>query len=275
MLSYQHAYHAGNHVDVLKHTLWAQLITYLKQKPTPIHVYETHAGRGLYPVETPEMQKLQEYKTGVTKLKWREGSTTNPYIQTLADLNPTGHLGTIPGSPAVAAHIMAPEDHLYLADAHPQEFEHLRTSLHRPNLHLHMSDGHILIPKLVRQGQRNAVLIDPSYEIKTEYAQVVETVKAILTAAPQAPILVWYPLLAGRPHAPLVKGLKDLAVSASKQYEFTWSEPKDIGLHGTGNILLNTPYGLDATLEDSLRAIAPLLKNPKADLAIRTLTPRK
>ncbi|MFM7227703.1 MAG: 23S rRNA (adenine(2030)-N(6))-methyltransferase RlmJ, partial [Betaproteobacteria bacterium] len=35
MFSYRHGFHAGNHADVLKHTVLIQLLAYLNQKPTP------------------------------------------------------------------------------------------------------------------------------------------------------------------------------------------------------------------------------------------------
>ena len=61
MLSYQHAYHAGNFADVLKHIVLCNVIDYMKQKEKPFYFHDTHAGRGLYTLSMVEMQKLREY----------------------------------------------------------------------------------------------------------------------------------------------------------------------------------------------------------------------
>ncbi|MBI1308445.1 MAG: 23S rRNA (adenine(2030)-N(6))-methyltransferase RlmJ [Proteobacteria bacterium] len=279
MLSYQHAYHAGSAADVLKHTLWAHLITQLTQKPAALHVYETHAGRGLYPLHGQEVQKLKEFQTGLARVYNPAIPQTlpaeNPYLLTVAAHNGHGPLSLIPGSPGVAAHLLREQDHLYLAEAHPGEFEHLKTGIHRANLHLHLADGHGTIPKFIRRGQRTLVLIDPSYEVKTEYEQTVETVHTILAINPQATIMVWYPLLPTKPHRMLVEGLKQLAVSATWLAEFAWRIPNPPGAHGTGNIILNMPYGLEKSATVSLKTVAPQLANPTSKLTTVFLNPRR
>lgn len=277
MLSYQHAYHAGNITDVLKHTIWSHILTHLLQKPNPVHVYETHAGRGLYPVDSAEMKKLEEYHYGLGKLTWSLDEP-NPYLQTVAFYNPTGTLVQIPGSPAIAARLLRPEDHLYLAEAHAGEFEYLKSNIRRPNLHLHLSDGHGLMPRFIRSGNRTAVLIDPSYEIKNEYQQTVTTVSDILAANPQATVMIWYPLLAPGHHKTLITGLAHLKIPATWRMEYTWEEPqpgnKGWGMYGTGNIVLNMPYKLENTVEPMLKHLVPKFEDGKGRLLTHFLVAR-
>lgn len=277
MLSYQHAYHAGNITDVLKHTIWSYILTHFLQKPNHVHVYETHAGRGLYPTNSPEMKRLEEYHYGLGKLSWNRDEA-NPYLKAISHFNPNGVLEQIPGSPALAAHLLREEDHLYLAEAHAGEFEHLKTNIHKPNLHLYLSDGHGLMPRFIRPGNRTAVLIDPSYEIKSEYQQTVHTVSEILALNHQATVMVWYPLLAPGYHKTLITGLAHLKVSATWRMEYTWEDPvkdsKGWGMYGTGNIVLNMPYKLENTVEFALKNLAPKFEEGKGKLLTHFLTAR-
>lgn len=278
MLSYQHAYHAGGPADVTKHTLWAELIAALTNKPKPLYVYETHAGRGLYPVAGPETSKTPEYQSALARIFPAHSNTL--YLKATAALNPPGTLQTIPGSPAVANHLLRPDtDHLHLAEAHPSEFAYLEANLGgRKHIHLHAEDGHRHIPALIRSGQRTLVLIDPSYEVKAEYLQTVETVKAILAKNPQATIMVWYPMLPAKLHQQLIDGLKALQVSATWLGQSVWNKVEMPGMYGSGQVILNMPYQASGKLEDKLaahlRKLSPALKQTRADVTTTLLVPR-
>ncbi len=283
MLSYQHAYHAGGPADVVKHTLWAAILTQLVKKESPLHVFETHSGRGLYPTSAPETQKTPEYLTGVARIPM---ANTTPYMDAVRTLNTVdarlmAQLEVIPGSPAVAKHVLRDVDHLHLAEAHPLELEHLRTNFphalrRERNIHIHEGDGHKLIPTLIRPGNRNAVLIDPSYEIKTEYQQVVETVRDIITRAPNTTVMVWYPLLNPKKNSQLlIDRLKSLNVSATFLTHYGWNKPDADGMHGTGQIILGLPYKIERDLTETLKSLAPQLKQKAADLTTTMLIPRR
>ncbi|NBV54295.1 MAG: 23S rRNA (adenine(2030)-N(6))-methyltransferase RlmJ [Proteobacteria bacterium] len=280
MLSYQHAYHAGNLADVAKHTLWALLLQHATQKPTPLYVYETHAARGLYPVNTPEMQKITEYQSGLAQLfpkyQTEPNFNSNPYLATVQHLNPTGQLAFIPGSPVIAAHLLREADHLHLAEKHPQEFAHLKQSLHRPNLHLHAADGPTTIPKHIRQGQRTLALIDPSYELKTEYESTAQAAAAIFHANRHAVVMIWYPLLVNQNRLILTRALKSLNVQATWLAEWRWQKPKQQGMHGSGQVILNLPYQLENTLTQALQTLTQQLKIKEPhNLTTKFLTPRR
>ena len=279
MLSYQHAYHAGGPADVVKHSLWAAVLGKLIGKDAPLSIYETHAGRGQYPTSAPETQKTPEYRTGLARLM--SVQSPSAYLDVTKSLNPDGNLAIIPGSPAVAAHLMRDIDHLHLVEAHPLELEHLRLSYphavrREGNIHIHEGDGHRLIPTLVRPGTRTVVLIDPSYEIKAEYLQVVETVKAILEKTPAATIMVWYPLLTPKKNSQtLIEGLKALNVSATWLAHYSWNKPDAAGMFGTGQVILNLPFKIETDLTASLKILAPQLKQQVADLTTTMLVPRR
>jgi 23S rRNA (adenine2030-N6)-methyltransferase len=278
MLSYQHAYHAGNPADVLKHVLWAEVLAALTHKPKPLNVYETHAGRGLYPLAEAEMQKGQEWQQGLGALPL--ATLGGAYGQAVRALNPEG-LKLIPGSPAVAAHALRAEDHLQLCELHPAE----RAKLHswargKANVHCHDVDGWLQIPALVKSGQRDVVLLDPSYERLEEYAQVLATTQKILTKNPAACVVVWVPILAvGKAkgqHQGLIDGLKALGVQATYLAQWRWAERfKGFALQGTALMVLNLPYGLEQTLPTMLESYAQRLKLPRSSQTYTLVVARK
>ena len=94
MLSYRHAFHAGNHADVLKHLALVQMLDYLTQKPAPLYVIDTHAGAGRYRLDAREAQKLGEYRAGIERI-WGKNGEDAPkavaaYLAAVRDMNPSG-----------------------------------------------------------------------------------------------------------------------------------------------------------------------------------------
>lgn len=68
MLSYIHAYHAGNHADILKHLTLSLILEHLCKKEKPFTVIDTHAGSGLYYLDDSRALKTEEAKSGITRL---------------------------------------------------------------------------------------------------------------------------------------------------------------------------------------------------------------
>jgi 23S rRNA (adenine2030-N6)-methyltransferase len=287
MLSYQHAYHAGNAADVLKHSVWAAVLQTLLNKDKPLQILETHAGRGVYPVTVAETARGAEYKTGLASLNWHT-STGNPYSNTVKKLNQDGVLQVIPGSPAVAQNLLreSPDwvDHLHLCEAHPTEANYLeawRRSLttHWQHVHIHQADGHQHVPALVKAGLRTAVLIDPSYEVKTEYEQTVATVSTLLQRNPHAVVVVWYPLLSGGGgkglHQKLIDGLKALNIQATHLSQWQWAKREQSGMYGSGQVVLNLPFGLEKSLPTTVQELAKQLKISARSTTLTWLVPRR
>lgn len=278
MLSYQHAYHAGNPADIIKHVLWAEVLAALVKKPKPLYIYETHAGRGVYPLVEAEMQKGQEWQQGLGALSL--ATLGGAYGQAVRALNPDG-LKTIPGSPALAAQALRAEDKLHLCELHPTE----RAKLHswardKANVHCHDVDGWVQVPALVKAGQREVVLLDPSFERLEEYAQVLTTTQKILAKNPAASVVVWVPILgAGKAkgqHQGLIDGLKDLAVQATYLAQWRWVERfKGFALQGTAMVALNLPYGLEQSLPTMLESYAQRLKLPRSTQTYTLMVARK
>ncbi len=260
MLSYQHAYHAGHAADIAKHAILAMVLEHFLKKPTPLTYFDTHAGRGMYVLDTPEAQKTMPHATGLIPLL--EAEATFPagmerYLTMLRTLNLQGAVA-YPGSPAVARGLLRDADPLVLAELHPGERTHLKNwASDHANIHILPEDGHAAISARVRSGQRAVVLIDPSYEQKEEYAKVVETCAKILNRWQQACIIVWYPMLAAGRHEPMVRGLKGLNRNGTYKAELTWDTPS--GMYGSGQVVINLPYGLDDQIQQAFDTLARVL----------------
>ena len=175
MLSYQHIYHAGNFADVQKHALLVALLRHLQIKPGKLNFIDTHSGRGLYDLGSTEAQKTGEASNGIIPLWPKRADITTPvmrdYLAAVARHNP-GDLTVYPGTAKLVDDHLRPADKLTCAEMHPGEFEHLTHAL-SSRTEIIKADGFEVAAKhLPAATERGAVLIDPSYEIKTEYADV-------------------------------------------------------------------------------------------------------
>lgn len=245
MLSYQHAYHAGNAADLHKHAVLAGLLAQLTAKPRGITYLETHAGRGLYDLAAPEAKKTGEAEQGIGRIA---PDPEGPYGRALAVVRARHGATAYPGSPLIARHLLRPQDRMILMELHPAEHAALRRALppadaEGPAVAIHRRDGWegvlALTPPRPRRG---LVLVDPSWEVKEEYERAVTVLLRLLARWPEAVILVWYPLLAARRHERLVAGLASLP---HLRDEVTIIGRKD-GMTGSGLLLLNAPHGSEA-----------------------------
>ncbi len=237
MLSYQHAYHAGNQADLQKHDALARLIAALTRKDRGITYMETHAGRGLYDLGSPEAAKTGEAAEGILKADLPPG----PYAEALAAVRAAHGTQAYPGSPLIAATLLRPQDRLHLMELHPAEHTALKRAVRGANVAVHKRDGYegvlALSPPTPRKG---LVLIDPSYEVKSEYDDVPVFVRKLLAKWPEASVLVWYPILPDDRHQRLLAGLKPLPFDRA---EVRFPPVKGKGMEGSGLIGLNLPFG--------------------------------
>lgn len=267
MLSYQHAYHAGNFADVHKHLTLYAVADYLLRKKTAITYVDTHAGRGLYPLDGVESQRLQEYREGIWPL-WQERiAFIDPLLSAwkaaLASAQPdTTTLTHYPGSPWWLNRVLRDQDQLRLFELHPGEHKQLNTQGLAPQTQRVFGDGLAgLTAMLPAVTPRLCVLIDPSYERKVEYQEVAETVAYTLEKARHGVLLIWYPLLPAGHHYTLLSSLKESGIRNIWRSELLLREPteKTHGMFGSGMLVINPPWGLDQRLAAAMAEITPLL----------------
>lgn len=211
MFSYRHSFHAGNHADVLKHSALVVVLRYLAAaKDTPLLLADTHAGTGLYRLDRADAQTSGEALEGVLPL-WQqygpgaEGQASAPealaaYLHVLAERNASGELRKYPGSPFIAAALMRPQDQLRLFELHPTDSRLLDKNVaglsNATQIEVVRNNGFTGLKALLPPASRRAlVLIDPSYELKTDYAQVVACLQDAMQRFATGCYIVWYPVI--------------------------------------------------------------------------------
>jgi 23S rRNA (adenine2030-N6)-methyltransferase len=253
MLSYKHAYHAGNTADLHKHVVLAELLARLTVKPRPVSYLETHAGRGLYFLDAPEALKTGEAAAGIARAA---PDPTSPFGRALAATRSRHGAAAYPGSPLIARTLLRPDDRLALMELHPAEHAALRAALAGPGVAIHRRDGFegvlALAPPTPRRG---LVLVDPSYEVKSDYAAAAAFARRLIARWPQAVLMIWYPLLPAGRHAALRDGLAPLSPLID---EVAFSGATT-GMTGSGIALVNVPHGARAAFTAAHAAGAGLL----------------
>jgi 23S rRNA (adenine2030-N6)-methyltransferase len=252
MFSYRHAFHAGNHADVLKHTVLIAVLRHMTQKDTALNVFDTHAGAGLYRLDGDYAQTSGEAADGFLRLisdeihpvtlkekehiaaikiaAFASKQTTLPaalqdYVDVVASFNKgTSHM-VYPGSPFIIQHLLQgrARDRLKLFELHPTDAKTLRANIAQLNagrlITVHQEDGFEGLKKfLPPPSRRSLVLCDPSYELKTDYGRVMTTMSDAMNRFTTGTYMVWYPIIP-RPEAhDLPKKLKALAQRAGRPW---------------------------------------------------------
>jgi len=242
MLSYQHSYHAGNLADVHKHGLLAWMLAYLTRKDKPFTYLETHAGRALYDLESLEALKTGEAAQGIERAANWFGPD-HPYAQVLDKTRKAHGAQAYPGSPLIAALLKRPGDAAILAELHPGEAKALRQAM--PGTKVHLQDGfamaHSRLPPTPRRG---LLLVDPSYEIKADFAAIPDHLGKWMRAWNVGIIVIWYPILTSGAHAPMCAALMRKAPDALRhEVRFAPAKPGH-GMIGSGLFVVNPPFGL-------------------------------
>ena len=283
MLSYQHAFHAGNHADVIKHLCWIGVINSLKKKEKPFTLFDTHAGAGTYDLTDAMSSKNKEYETGISRLTRQNSKSQDTNIQALPRLlsdylslcNPFLAQQQYPGSPAISARAKREHDGLHLMELHPAEFDKLEINVARlrvENCHVHKRDGYEGLRALTPpKPNRGAILIDPPYERTNEYNDVVKGIEQVFKRWQQAQIVVWYPLLSARAGAKhgaseaMCEKLAALGKPCFKAEICVEENTADAGMYGSGVFVLNPPWQLDSQLDEALQSAAEKLGEGEKD----------
>jgi 23S rRNA (adenine2030-N6)-methyltransferase len=262
MFSYRHGFHAGNHADVLKHTVLVQLLTHLLQKDAPFWVIDTHAGGGMYDLLSSYATKSGEAESGIHKVWAHRNKQSLPAaLKALTDQIKICNTGEVlrwyPGSPQLAAQMLRPGDHLRLYELHPTESRALLSHFAdvKRGVSIQIADGFAgLKGCLPPPPKRGLVHIDPPYEMKEDYRRVLNTLKESLTRFPTGTYAIWYPQVARREADLLPEQLKKLApgkwLHVSLRVKATARD--GLGLHGSGMFVVNPPWTLYDALADAL-----------------------
>lgn len=282
MFSYRHAFHAGNHADVLKHTVLIAMLHHLTQKEAALTVLDTHAGAGLYRLDSEFTETSGEAADGIQRLlKPTEGVTLAPalqdYLDLVASFNSKGNWRVYPGSPFIIQRLLRGHDKLKLFELHPTDTKTLMANVAQLEADRQVAvlreDGFEGIRKFLPPPARRAlVLCDPSYELKNDYARAVAMATEALKRFPTGTYAIWYPIIP-RPEAhDLPRKLKTLVTKAGKSWLHATltvkssklttdvqGEEKRPGLPASGMFIINPPHTLKPALQAALPQMVTLL----------------
>jgi 23S rRNA (adenine2030-N6)-methyltransferase len=301
MFSYRHAFHAGNHADVLKHLTLVAMLKYLTDKDAALTVIDTHAGAGLYRLDGDMARTSAEATQGVQKLLPGQFLKPNQppahikpaqdaieivapalqnYLDTLASFNSNATGARVyPGSPLIMHRLLRPEaDKLKLFELHPTDYRSLSGHIKQLDagrmVTVDCANGFEKLKTLLPPPNKRAlVLMDPSYEMKSDYAQVSACIQEALLRFPTGCYAIWYPIIP-RPEAhSLPKKLKTMATQAKKPFlnvtlNIGQEPPKHapgekpsklVGLRASGMFIINPPHTLKASLQEALPQVVTAL----------------
>ena len=257
MLSYRHAFHAGNHADVLKHIVEVQLLRHLIQKDKPFWYIDTHAGAGCYALRGDYAAQNAEYENGIARL-WLRDDLPAPmaeYISLVKRFNPEGRLEQYPGSPLIALEFMREQDRMWLFELHPTDSEilHENFSRYAAQSKIRAADGFLALKALLPpQPRRALVLIDPPYEDKQDYRRVPEMLREGLKRFASGVYAVWYPQLQRPESKQFPEQMKKIPVKSWLHVSLNVRAPgaDGFGMHGSGMFVLNPPWMLHGVLQE-------------------------
>ena len=271
MLSYRHAFHAGNHADVLKHIVLVHLLGYLTQKDKPLWFVDTHAGAAAYALDEGYATKNTEYESGIARL-WARADlppAVADYLAQVRAFNPGGALRRYPGSPQLALQLLRKQDRLRLFELHSTESRLLQQYFRddAPRAIVQAGDGFDGLQAVLPPPSRRAlVLIDPSYEDKGDYRRVLATLRDAQKRFKPGGYAVWYPQVQRRESRQFPEQLKQLQEKDWLHVTLTVKQPAagGLGLHGSGMLILNPPWLLPKALDLAMPYLARVLAQDAA-----------
>ena len=270
-MNYRHAFHAGNHADVLKHVVLLAICDALTVKPAPCFALDTHAGAGLYSLLDEQAQRTGEADGGIGRLL--DAPARSPavarYLDAVAACRAAHGEVTYPGSPWLARQCLRDSDRLRLFELHSSDARLLRENFRTAGRQVNITEGDGLagLKALLPPPPRRAlVLIDPSYETSNDYSAVIKTLQDALTRFATGTYALWYPLLPKREARELPERLKRLG--RDSRHKFNWlnaslevraPDRQGFGMYGSGMFIINPPWTLEKTLHATLPVLTRLL----------------
>lgn len=263
-MNYRHSYHAGGACDVVKHTLLIGVLNAFRHKNKPFGVIDTHAGAGLYYLESIESSKTCEYEQGIKQL-WKV-NPTHPmlqiYLKTIQSFNYDGYLKYYPGSPLIIERFLNESDRLICSELHPEDGKILKeTFKHQKHVSIHLQDGYSALKAFLPFPQKRGIIfMDPPFEEKSDFDRMIKSLKEGLKKAPQGVFMFWYPLKNIDQQDVFYKQLIEMNLPNVVKTEFYFYKTLEGGrLNGTGMVIVNLPWGLEEDIRNVLAELNTVL----------------
>ncbi|MEJ2361152.1 MAG: 23S rRNA (adenine(2030)-N(6))-methyltransferase RlmJ [Gammaproteobacteria bacterium] len=271
MLNYRHSNHAGNFADVVKHVILVALLQTVTRKTIPCYFHDSHAGRGIYDLDTADACRDREFESGIGRL-WQQMHAPPAVMQYLEIVRQCNRglpaLRYYPGSPVIAQAMLRVQDRLLLTELQPREHNELiRQFRADTRFQIHAYDAYAgLEAFLPPPEKRGLVLIDPAYEDKAEYEQVLSGLIAAHARWREGMYAIWYPLVSRELQARFLKDCIASGIRKQLHVEFriaSFASPCQFV--GCGLVLVNPPWRLETTIDTCLQWLrAPLQQAEQA-----------
>ncbi|QJP07380.1 23S rRNA (adenine(2030)-N(6))-methyltransferase RlmJ [Pseudomonas multiresinivorans] len=264
-MNYRHAYHAGNHADVLKHIVLARIFALMARKDTPFAYLDSHSGIGLYDLLGDEASRTGEWESGIGRLWERDDlpELLQDYLEVVRALNPDGGLEFYPGSPELARRLTRPQDRVMLNELHPEDGRLLKANMAgERRISVHQGDGWLL-PRafLPVSEKRGVLLIDPPFEQPDDLERCVTALDEAIGRMRQTVVAIWYPIKDRRQLKRFYQRLEKSSAPKMLRVELCvhLADTAD-RLNGSGLVIANPPWPLD----EELRGLLPWLADTLA-----------
>lgn len=259
-MNYRHAYHAGNHADVLKHIVLARIFALMARKDTPFAYLDSHSGVGLYDLLGDEASRTGEWESGIGRLWEREDlpELTQDYLDAVRALNPDGGLEYYPGSPELARRLTRPQDRVLLNELHPEDGRLLKANMAgERRISVHQGDGWLLPRAFLPVAEKRGVLlIDPPFEQPDDLERCVNALDEAIGRMRQTVVAIWYPIKDRRQLKRFYQRLEKSSAPKLLRVELcVHSADTPDRLTGSGLVIASPPW----PLEDELRSLLPWL----------------
>lgn len=247
LLSYRHSFHAGNFADVLKHIVLVEILEHLNQKDKPFDYIDTHSGAGLYDLYSETAVKLGEHQGGISKLKTDKWPELKRYFDAIDSCNNDGKLRFYPGSPLIATQYLRQKDKAWLYELHPKDYQLLKqnTARHRQVIATNEDSLSNVLGLLPPASRRGVMLVDPSYEIKSDYEDVFKLIKQAHSKFATGTYALWYPVVDRQRINKLERRFITSGIKNIQRFELGL-EPDSVerGMTSSGMIVINPPWKL-------------------------------
>jgi 23S rRNA (adenine2030-N6)-methyltransferase len=276
LLSYRHAFHAGNFADVLKHSTLTLVLEYFTEKQKGFSYIDSHSGAGMYQLSDKHAQKTGEYKDGIAKIIDRNNMPPAllPYIELVKNINQQEALNLYPGSPGIAKDILRRQDAAHLFELHPADTELLTDFCQRwRKAQVNQSDGYKgVLGQLPPPTRRGVVLIDPPYELKEDYVKAVNTIISGYKKFSTGCYILWYPVVHRHYIDTMETQFKQSQVRNLLKVEYQQqNDTEEYGMTGTGLFIVNPPWKLNNQLNEVLPFIKQFMGESQSSYSINQL----
>ncbi len=262
-MNYRHAFHAGNHCDVLKHAALALMLERLMAKDKPFMVLDTHAGRGLYDLDSEAAGRSGEHVAGIARIYGDAAAPAGlgPYFEAVRRQNPFGGLRWYPGSPAIVRDALRAGDSAKFCDLHPEERMALEALMAGDGqVRIYDRDGYQAVRAFLPPAERRGlVLIDPPFEQPGEYDRLGDAVAEGIERWASGIFMIWRPIKDAEGYRRFLERIAYLGLQKTLVVDLRVAPATENKLTGSGLFIINPPFGLSDSFSEVLPYFAAKL----------------